>query len=161
MWPPSSATWLASARLAGAVDAGLRPPPVMSLTVKRVMDLPPGSLVVVRRVDGGQWVLDLRRGYPADFRGEIEQFGEMVSPEDMKQKLQVARAEARRYRERYGTPLELGGAFGEEPQRAVDWDGASLEVPEMGLLHRVGHRMTGKQPRRLAAVAAAVPLGDR
>ena len=54
-----------------------------------------------------------------------------------------------------------GGDFGEEPQRAVDWDGAGLEVPEMGLLHRVGHRMTGKQPRRLAAVAAAVPLGDR
>ena len=53
-------------------------------------------------------MLDLRRGYPADFRGEIEQFGEMVSPEDMKRKLQVARAEARRYRKRYGIPLEFG-----------------------------------------------------
>lgn len=157
------------------------------------MQLPPGSLAVVRPVGDARWrerrllrpirkdhgrgswvtgnargepfeeevrnwgrVHDLRRGYP-EARGEVEQFLEMVDAATMTEKLEVGWAEARRLRYRYGSPLELGGAFGSELGAAVGWDGQSIEVPDMEIRRRARHRLTGKRP----ALAPPAPIADK
>ena len=77
--------------------------------------------------------------YPTDFRGEVAQFADALEDNQMREKIQRGRAEAKRLRARYSIPDQLGGGFGKEPTECVGWTGRPLVVPEMGVLGRMRH----------------------
>ena len=77
----------------------------------------PAGAIKEEAVKDWQRILNLKSGYPSDFRAETIQFAEMVEEADLSHRIQIGRLEACRLRKHHRVPEVLHGKWELTPRR--------------------------------------------